>query len=335
MSAKLFPAHKARMSDVARQAGVSLVTVSRAINTPDKVAPATLAAVRAAVECLGYVPNLMAGSLASNRSRIVAAIVPTIANLVFSETIEALTQALAEDGYQLLLGQSRYRPETEAALVDTFLGRRVDGLVLTGIDQPERLRAKLRRAGLPIVQTWDLPGPGEPAPIDMLVGFSNLAAGQAAARHLASRGHRHMAFIGADEARSRQRLKGFAQAAPDKVEAELIAAPAPIDAAAERLARLVERRPGITAVFCNNDLLAAGVLFACQQRGWAVPGRLAVMGFGDLPIARAAAPQLTTLCIDRAAMGARAGQLLLARLAGGGGAPPCDIGFEVIPRGST
>ena len=121
----------ARMSDVARAAGVSLVTVSRAINTPTKLAPDTLAAVRVAIERLGYVPNLMAGSLASNRSRIVAAIVPTISNLVFSETLEALAQTLADGGYQLLLGQSAYRHNDEAALVDTFLGRRVDGLVLT------------------------------------------------------------------------------------------------------------------------------------------------------------------------------------------------------------
>ena len=144
---------RARMTDVARAAGVSLVTVSRAINAPTKLAPETLSAVRAAIERLGYVPNLMAGGLASSRSRIVAAIVPTISNLVFSETIEALSQTLAEGGYQLLLGQSGYRSGDEAALVEAFLGRRVDALVLTGCSQDQALRARLRRAGLPVVQT--------------------------------------------------------------------------------------------------------------------------------------------------------------------------------------
>ena len=141
------PANRARMTDVAEAAGVSMVTVSRAINSPDKVAAETLAAVRSAIARLGYSPNLMAGSLASNRSRIVGAIVPTISNLVFSETIEALAQTLAEAGYQLLLGQSFYRSSEEAALVEAFLGRRVDGLVLTGCGQDSALRGRLRQAG--------------------------------------------------------------------------------------------------------------------------------------------------------------------------------------------
>lgn len=333
-------ASTARMSDVARKAGVSLVTVSRAINTPDKLAPDTLAAVRAAIERLGYVPNLMAGSLASSRSRIVAAIVPTISNLVFSETLEALTQTLADGGYQLLLGQSAYRPKDESALVDTFLGRRVDGLVLTGIAQSPALRLKLRRAGVPVVQTWDMPGTGGEGPIDMLVGFSNVDAGRAAARHLLARGHRALAFIGAEEERSRLRLDGFrAEAAAygaGEVPAELIRPPVQIDDAGPRLAQLLARRPDISAVFCNNDLLAAGLLFECQRRGWDVPGRIAVMGFGDMPIARAASPRLSTVRIHRAEMGERTGQMLLARLAGEhSGARVVDIGFEVIARSST
>lgn len=334
------PPSTARMSDVAREAGVSLVTVSRAINTPGKLSPDTLAAVRAAVERLGYVPNLMAGSLASKRSRIVAAIVPTISNLVFSETLEALTQTLADGGYQLLLGQSAYRQSEEAALIDTFLGRRVDGLVLTGIAQSPALRLKLRRAGVPVVQTWDLPGASGEAPVDMLVGFSNIGAGRAAAQHLLTLGHKVLAFIGAEEERSRLRLAGFrAEAAAHgvgEVPAELIRPPVQIDDAGPRLAQLLARRPDITAVFCNNDLLAAGLLFECQQRGWNVPGRLAVMGFGDMPIARAASPRLSTVRIRRAEMGERAGQMLLARLAGEDpGARLVDIGFEVVARSST
>lgn len=328
------------MSDVAREAGVSLVTVSRAINTPAKLAPDTLAAVRAAIERLGYVPNLMAGSLASNRSRIVAAIVPTISNLVFSETLESLARTLADGGYQLLLGQSAYRHQEEAALVDTFLGRRVDGLVLTGVAQPASLRLKLRRAGLPVVQTWDLAAAGSEAPVDMLVGFSNIDAGRAAAKHLLTRGYRALAFIGAEEERSRLRLEGFraeaVAAGAGEVPAELIRPPVQIDDAGPRLAQLLMRRPDITAVFCNNDLLAAGLLFECRQRGWDVPGRIAVMGFGDMPIARAASPRLSTVRIRRGEMGERAGQMLLARLAGEDpGARLVDIGFEVIERSST
>ncbi|MGI4778390.1 MAG: LacI family DNA-binding transcriptional regulator [Janthinobacterium lividum] len=330
------------MSDVARSAGVSLVTVSRAINEPDKVAPETLATVRAAVEHLGYVPNLTAGSLASSRSRIVATIVPTISNLVFSETVEALARTLADGGYQLLLGQSGYRAADETALVDAFLGRRVDGLVLTGNAQPPALRARLRRAGIPVVQTWDLPSAPDTA-IDLLVGFSNVEAGRTAADHLLDRGHRVLAFIGAEEQRSRLRLEGFRAAAAARgldpvrdVIAELIRPPAVIDEAGPRLTQLLAHRPEVTAVFCNNDLLAAGVLFECLHRGLDVPGQLAVMGFGDLAVARATWPRLSTVAIRRAEMGERAGQMLLARLSGEApGARVIDIGYEVIGRAST
>ena len=329
------------MSDVADAAGVSLVTVSRAINTPDKVAPDTLAAVRSAIAQLGYSPNLMAGSLASNRSRIVGAIVPTISNLVFSETIEALAQTLAESGYQLLLGQSFYRANEEAALVEAFLGRRVDGLVLTGCGQDGALRGRLRDAGVPVVQTWDLPeSSSAPKLVDMGVGFSNVAAGRAAARHLIDRGYRALGFIGAQEERSRQRLEGFraeaAAAGLGEVAAELIRPPAGIDQAGARLLRLLEQRRDLRAVFCNNDLLAAGVLFECHRHDIAVPGRLAIMGFGDLSIAQAAAPQLSTVRIRRAEIGERAAQMLLARLQGQEpGASQVNIGFDVVTRAST
>lgn len=330
-----------RMADVASAAGVSLVTVSRAINEPTKLSPRKLAAVRAAIEQLGYVPNLTAGSLASKRSRIIAAIVPTISNLVFSETVEALTRTLSNGGYQLLLGQSGYRDADEASLVDTFLGRRVDGLVLTGTSQSPQLRARLKQAGVPVVQTWAMPATAsDPQPVDMLVGFSNVDAGRAAAQHLLDRGHTALAFIGAQEERSTQRLEGFRAAAAERgvhdIPAELILPPALIDDAGPRLAAILSRRPEVTAVFCNNDLLAAGVLFECQQQGWNVPGRIAVMGFGDLPIARAASPRLSTVLIRRAQIGERAGQMLLARLAGETGGPAVvDIGFEVVARGST
>ncbi|MFT3719299.1 LacI family DNA-binding transcriptional regulator [Pseudorhodoferax sp.] len=324
------------MSDVARLAGVSLVTVSRVINAPDRVKPDTLRAVRDAIERLGYVPNLMAGGLAARRSRIVAAIVPTISNLVFSETIEALSRTLAGGGYQLLLGQSGYHPAEEEALAGAFLGRRVDGLVLTGQGQPSALQHRLRRAGLPVVQTWELGGQA----IDMQVGFSNQAAGRAAAEHLLARGHRALAFIGAQETRSQQRLAGFRAAAAAhggaEVVAELVRPPALVDDAGPRLAQIVAQRPAVTAVFCNNDLLAAGALFECRQRGWDVPGRMAVMGFGDLAIARAASPRLSTVQIRRAEIGERAGRMLLARLAGEPvEARTVDIGFDVIARAST
>jgi LacI family gluconate utilization system Gnt-I transcriptional repressor len=324
------------MSDVAAAAGVSLVTVSRCINHPGQVAPDTLALVRAAVERLGYVPNLTAGSLASNRSRIVAAIVPTIANSVFSEMVEALTSTLSAGGYQLLLGQSFYRAEDEERLVDAFLGRRVDGLVLTGTPRSEHLAARLRRNGLPVVQTWELPH----RPIDMAVGFSNYDTGVAAGRYLASKGRRRVGFLGSSEDRAAQRLAGLRaaleQAGLPPPEVETLPPPVLVDKAGPSFAAMWERAAGLDAIFCNNDLLAAGVLFECRRRGIRVPDDLAVVGFGDLPIGIAAYPALSTIRIGLRGMGEMAGKLLLARFAGESGLPALtDIGFEVVQRESA
>ena len=177
------PPDSVRMEDVARAAGVSAITVSRALNAPDKLSPATLRAVRAAIERLRYVPNLTAGSLASNRSRTVAVIVPTVNSSIFSDTIDGLAQALASHRYQLLLGQTNYRLEEESALVQAFLGRRVDGLVLTGVNHARGVRSSILRAGIPVVETWDLSDATDPHAGGLLepcgrVGGGALSAGQ-------------------------------------------------------------------------------------------------------------------------------------------------------------
>lgn len=324
-----------RMDDVAREAGVAPITVSRALNTPDKLSAATLRAVRAAIDRLRYVPNLTAGSLASNRSRTVAVIVPTISNSIFSDTIDGLAQALAPHRYQLLLGQTQYRVDEEAALVHAFLGRRVDGVVLTGVNHARGVRASLQRAGIPVVETWDL----SDRPIHMLVGFSNLAAGRAAAHYLLGKGYRSLAFIGGDDDRSTARLQGFreavaAEGAGDVATALVPAPSSPADAGRALSALLASGTP--RAVFCSNDMLAAGVLFECARRRIAVPSRFAVMGFADLPIAASIEPALTSMQVRATQMGLRAGQILLSHLRGD--APReriVDLGFAVVERAST
>jgi len=323
------------MEDVARAAGVSLVTVSRAINTPDRLAPATLASVRAAIQRLRYVPNLTAGSLASSRSGIIAAIVPTIANSIFSDTVDGLAQALVSQRYQLLLGQTHYREDEEARLIDAFLGRRVDGLVLTGIRHARGVRARLERAEIPVVETWDLTS----RPIDMAVGFSNHAAGRAAARYLVDKGYDSLAFIGGHDDRSAARLEGFREGAREcgipRVLVETVPSPSSVidgGRALDALCRSARPR----AVFCTNDMLAAGVLFECQRRRFAVPGRVAVMGFADLPIAAGTEPPLTSVQVHSTEMGERAGALLLARLRGDPDAERIvDLGFSVVERASA
>lgn len=341
------------MIDVARLAGVSRVTVSRAISHPDLVSPETLAAVRAAIASLGYVPNLNAGSLATRRSRIVGAIVPTLSNAWFAETVDGLGELLDAHGYQLLLGQSRYRETGEEALIDTFIGRQVDALVLTGVDHGEAVRRKLRAFGKPVVETWDLTD----TPIDMVAGFSNAGAGAEVARYLAARGYRRLGFLGAHEQRAQKRLAGFramvAELGLPGVEAEFVPPPSTIEDGARLLRALVARAPRLQAVYCSNDTLGVGALLACRQEGWAVPQRMAVVGFSDLAIAAASLPALSSVRVQAREMGRQAARMLLARLAGraaeggegageaGGSAPGeasprvVDLGFTVVGRDSS
>ena len=323
------------MEDVARAAGVSAITVSRALNTPDKLSPSTLRAVRAAIERLRYVPNLTAGSLASNRSRTVAVIVPTVNSSIFSDTIDGLAQALSAQQYQLLLGQTNYRLEDESALVQAFLGRRVDGLVLTGVNHARGVRSSILRAGIPVVETWDL----SERPIHMLVGFSNHAAGNAAARYLLGKGHAPLGYIGGVDDRSVARLQGFREAAREAGAGEVASAQLPVPSspadASQALAHLLSTATP-RAIFCSNDMLAAGALFECARRRIRVPQDLAIMGFADLPIAASIEPRLTSMQVRATEMGLRAGQMLLGHLAGEASRGRIvDLGFAVVERDST
>ena len=324
------------MEDVAREAGVSLVTVSRAINQPDMLAPETLAQVREAIERLRYVPNLTAGSLASSRSRIVAAVVPTLGSSIFSDTIDGLSQALVKARYQLLVGQTHFQASEERQLVDAFIGRRVDGLMLIRSAPGREVDERLARASVPMVETWDLPRRAG----ELVVGFSNRDAGTAAGRYLAGKGYRQLGFLGSEGGRSAARLAGLRAAAktgglPEPL-LEALSPTASLIEAAEGFHALRARAPDLRAVLCSNDMVAAGVLFECARHGLAVPGTIAVMGFADLPIAASIAPRLTTVQVPSHDIGFRAGQLLLARIDGDDQSPSrIDLGFRIIERESA
>lgn len=328
------------LGDVARIAGVSPITASRALNTPEQVAPETLARVREAVARTGYVPNRLAGGLASARSRLVAAVVPTIAGPVFMEMVQSLTSALAEAGYQLMLGQSGYTESREDALLEAIIGRRPDGIVLTGIMHSAEGRRRLLASGIPVVETWDL----TPTPIDMLVGFSHIEAAAAVVRHLQAKGRRRLALLSGDDERAQRRNRGFvdealrlglARDAAD-IPVELVPAPTTLGSGRAGLGRLLARAPETDAVFCSSDLLALGVLTEAAARGIAVPRQLAVVGFGDLAFAADTEPALSTVRIDGTAIGRRAAGFIVDRAEGRTvGDKVLDLGFRVIERASS
>jgi len=324
------------LHDVARLAGVAPITASRAVNTPGAVSDDVRARVHDAIARTGYVPNRLAGGLASARSKLVAAVVPTISGLVFLQTMQALSETLAEQGYQLMVGQSGYADSREDALLDAIIGRRHDGIVLTGILHSAQGRKRLLAAGIPVVETWDL----TPTPIDMLVGFSHAEVGRRVADFLHAKGRRQLAIVLGDDERARRRLQAFQARAAElglpPVLSEVVPAPTTLKSGRSALASLLERCPAIDAVFCTSDLLALGVLTQAQVGGIAVPGRLAIVGFGDLEFAADVHPALTTVQINGAAIGRQAARFLLDRIEGRPvAARVVDIGFSIVERGST
>ena len=324
------------LHDVARLAGVAPITASRALKTPGQVSPEALKKVTDAVARTGYVPNLLAGGLASTRSRLVAAVVPTISGPVFLETVQSLTEALAERGYQLMLGQSGYAGNREDALLEAIIGRRPDGIVLTGILHSAEGRRRLLASGIPVVETWDL----TPTPIDMLVGFSHGEVGRAVARFLHAKGRRALGVVSGDDARASRRGEAFQAEALSlglgHVPAVAVPAPTTLKRGREALAELLAIASDTDAVFCSSDLLALGVLTEARVRGIRVPEHLAVVGFGDLEFAADVAPALTTVHIKGAAIGRQAAQFIVDRAEGREvGQRVIDIGFAIVERQST
>jgi len=343
MSSEPTPAKRSRrrsgavtLHDVARLAAVAPITASRALNTPERVSSEVRQKVADAVRLTGYVPNLLAGGLASTRSRLIAAVVPTIAGPVFLQTIQALTAALAEHGYQLMLGQSGYVDSREDALLEAIIGRRPDGIVLTGIMHSSEGRRRLLACGIPVVETWDL----TPTPIDMLVGFSHAEVGRAVAAFLHAKGRRRLAVVAGDDERSTRRHDAFKAAAQalglPPVAMVVVPAPTTLKSGRKALAELLQGGEGIDAVFCSSDLLALGVLTEAQARGLAVPTQLAVVGFGDLEFAADLHPALTTVHIDSTAIGQQAARFIVARAEGREvDQAIVDIGFSIVDRESA
>lgn len=324
------------LTDVARLAGVSPITVSRALNTPEQLTAETLARVQEAVARTGYVPNRVAGGLASNRSRLVAAIVPTIASPVFLETVQAYTEAFADAGYQVMLGQSGYGETREDALLDAIIGRRPDGIILTGVMHSPEGRRRLAAAGIPVVETWDL----TPTPVDMLVGFSHEKVGAAVAEYLHYRGSRHPGVVSADDYRAGLRLRTFTETLAKlgirDVPAELVPTPTTVGAGRRALAKLLDAHSQTDAVFCSSDTLAVGALTELQARGVSVPGQVRVMGFGDNNFAADTHPALSTVRIDGTAIGRQAARFIIDRAEGRPVTERVvDLGFKLIGRASA
>ncbi len=330
---------RSRMADVARLAGVSTSTVSRAIRQPDIVSPAVRDRIEEAIGRLSYRPNLMAGALASARSMTIGVIIPSLINSFFAATVEAMEEELAGSGYQLMLGNSNYSEDVEQQLVASFLAWSPAAMVVTGRRHSRDTVRTLMDCGIPVIEMWEL----SDQPIDTIVGFSHRAVGHLVVRHFSERKARRLGFIGAfmdKDYRTADRRAGFVEAALQAGYEAPVVIGIPGRASAvggsQGLAEMLSIDPEVDAVFCSNDIIALGAMFEAQRRQIAIPGQLKICGFGDLEFSAASEPSLTTVRPPRREIGVQIARLLRARLDGApdrGGSH--DLGFDIVARGST
>lgn len=307
---------RASLADVARLAGVSPITVSRALRNPDKVSVERRDRVMQAVEQTGYSINPFASALKSGRSNIVLAFASNMASDQFSLALRACAEELENAGFMFLVGQTSYSYERETAAIQSLHAVKPAAVMFTGVIELQENREALRRLDIPIMETWALPRD----PIDMLVGFSNTEAGQLAADVLYGKRYRRVAYVGRRGGRGALRLRGFRQRCDELgmtlVNEFLVDNVTGLSKGRECLSATIEEGEPVEAVFCSNDVLALGCLMEARRIGISVPRDLAILGFGDSDIAAEIPPGLTTIGIDSAKLGRDAAEMLIARLSG-------------------
>lgn len=326
------------LADVASHAGVSTMSASRAISHPEQVSQELRARIDKAVRELGYMPNRAARALASARSNVIAVLIPSLSNAVFTDVLAGVQDALGADGYQVLIGNTRYSDAEEEKLLNIHLQSNPDGVLLTGLNQSAQVRRMLDTSQIPTVSMMDL----SDDPQRMSVGLSQQAAGATITRHLLDKGYRKIAFIGAQlDERTMKRAEGYRSALReaglyDARREILVPDPSTIALGAELVGRLLASAPDCDAVFCCNDDLAYGAIFQCQRRGIHVPRQLAICGFNDLPASAWMNPSVTTIATPRYRVGFEAATLLKRVIHGETPAHThIDLGFMLMAREST
>jgi len=328
----------ARLRDVAERAGVSSASVSRVLNRPETVSPKTRQRIEAAIAEMNFVPNWAARSLASQKSRTVGAVVPTLGIAIFARGIEALQNRLEQSGHGLLIASAQYNATKEVEQVRTLIERNVEGLILVGNEHDEEIFDLSERADIPLITTYL-------HAVDSRfssVGVDNKAASRRIIQHVVELGHRQIGVVTSpteQNDRTRSRLEGIVEAlaqsgilvSPNRV----LEVPYSI-ADGRRAARmLLTEHPSLTAIVCTTDVLAIGAVLEAPQLGRGVPDDLSVTGFDDLDLAGQITPALTTVHVPADEIGRQAADLMLSRLRKRPGLAHIELPAELILRQST
>lgn len=313
------PRRPLTLRDVSERSGVSEMTVSRVLRNRGDVSEPTRQKVLLAARELGYVPNRIAGALASQRVNLVGVVIPSLSNQVFPEVLQGLSDALEPTGLQPVIGVTRYSPGREEEVLYEMLSWRPAGLVVAGLEHSEAARAMMRAAGVPVVEIMDIDGTA----VDHMVGISHLRAGRLMAQEILAAGYRRIGFLGphmpADH-RARKRMEGFAEVLREQglsfADQEFYADGSALQKGREMAATLLKRTPDLDFLYCSSDLIGAGSLLHCLEAGFDVPGQIGLAGFNALPMIEGLPRRLATMDSCRRETGQQAAGLIAAHRAG-------------------
>lgn len=330
--------HKPTLRDVARLAGVSLGSASRALSNPDQVKPATLAKVDDAVRQLQYVMDGAARALALRRTFSVAAIFPTLNNPIYADSIQALQQRLNAFGYQLIIASHEYDRERELSSVRNLIERGVEGIFLVGTDHDPAVFDLLQVSQRPYVLMWSV----DDCQAHCAVGFCNVRGGELVADHLLGLGHRDVAILTGHRQyneRTRYRIQGvrkrFAEQGLEVPENRIIEQPFSIDGGRAGLEQLLQMSPRPTALICTTDLLALGASEQAKRCGIEVPAQLSITGFDDISFSALASPSLTSVSIPIFEIGRISADTLIAQIEGVEVARVTELDIALVARQSS
>jgi len=324
--------------DVAQLAGVSTATVSRVLNSPDRVDAETRRLVNEAVVKLRYVPHGAARALRSHRSRMIGAVVPSFSYALYARTTSAMQAVLDSKGFSLVVAEHHYDLKAELRITELLLGRGVDALVFVGVDHDPALFALLEDHGRPYVLTWGV----DPMRRHPSIGFDNRAATFEMTRHLIGLGHRRFGLLSAvTEGNDRATERGagmraaLAQAGLELDERLVRYGSIDLAAAAEMMRDMLQTRERPTAVVATNDVFAVGAMMACREQGVPIPGEISITGVDNTDLGATQTPPLTSIRTPIVEIGRAAAEQLIARLEGRPHVAFQTLPFELVPRGST
>ncbi|KQN57961.1 substrate-binding domain-containing protein [Erwinia sp. E602] len=306
--------HRISLQDIATLAGVTKMTVSRYLRTPERVSPETGAKIAEIIEEINYIPNRAPEMLLSSKSYTLGVLIPSFKNQIFADLLSGIEAATKEGRYQTLIANYNYDRQAEEEQIINLLSYSIDGILLSEKDHTVRAVKYLRAAKIPIVEVMDTEG----GCLDMEVGFNNFSAGYDMTRTLLDRGRRRIVYFGSqDDRRDESRYRGYCQAMSERGGEARRVNPKAISSqklGATMLASALARYPDLDAIFCTNDDLALGALLHCQRNRIDVPGRIAISGFHGLDISREMYPTLASVITPRYAIGYTAAELLLKRI---------------------